>query len=71
MTMPTRPLPSVRMLLLDVLYLARMRASELRFRYHARWRQHHQAAAALHIQGMVDEVTFRTELRERRAGIRS
>ncbi|WP_342111257.1 hypothetical protein [Methylobacterium sp. SI9] len=63
--MPTRPLPSPRVLLLGLVFLARMWASERRFRRHAWARQHHQVATARHLDGMAAELEFRARLCER------
>jgi hypothetical protein len=65
-TAPTRPVPSLRTLLRGLVFLARVRAAERRFRWHARRRQHHQAALGQHLDGMAAEIEFRAWLCDQR-----
>ena len=67
---PTRPLPRLPALLRGLVFLAQMRASERRFRRHARARQHHQIATARHLEGMAAELQLRVRLCDQRMRIR-
>lgn len=66
MNRPDRRLPSFRMAARGLLFLARMWASERRFRWHARRRVEHERQAARCGQLMVAENEFRTRLCLRR-----
>ena len=66
MNRPDRRLPSFRMAVRGLLFLARMWASERRFRRHARRRAEHERRAARYGALMAAEIEFRVRLCRRR-----